>query len=55
MKGDGGEREQILSRMAAQMSDDELRDRADVSLVNIIEEELEPMVQELDFRFKNRI
>ena len=55
MKRDGTDREQILSRMAAQMSDDELRDRADVSLVNIFEEELEPMVQELDFRFKNRL
>lgn len=55
MKRDGADREQILSRMAAQMSDDELRDRADVSLVNIFEEELEPMVQELDFRFKNRL
>ncbi len=55
MKRDGADREQILSRMAAQMSDDELRDRADVSLVNIFEEELKPMVQELDFRFKNRL
>ena len=55
MKRDGADREQILSRMAAQMNDDELRDRADVSLVNIFEEELEPMVQELDFRFKNRL
>ena len=55
MQRDGATEEQIRSRMAAQMSDDELRDRADVSLVNIFEEELEPMVQELDFRFKNRL
>lgn len=55
MQRDGATEEQIRSRMAAQMSDDELRDRADVSMVNIFEEELEPMVQELDFRFKNRL
>lgn len=55
MQRDGATEEQVRSRMAAQMSDDELRDRADVSLVNIFEEELDAMVQELDFRFKNRL
>lgn len=55
MKRDGATRDKIEQRMDAQMSDDELRERADVSLVNIFEEELEAMVQELDFRFKNRL
>lgn len=55
MLRDGADREQIERRMAAQMDDDTLRDRADVALVNIFEEELEQMVQELDFRFKNRL
>lgn len=55
MKRDGATRDKIEQRMDAQMSDDELRERADVSLVNIFEEELETMVQELDFRFKNRL
>lgn len=55
MLRDGANREQIESRMAAQLDDDTLRDKADVALVNIFEEELEQMVQELDFRFKNRL
>lgn len=55
MLRDGASREQIENRMAAQMDDDTLRDRADVALVNIFEEELEAMVQELDFRFKNHL
>lgn len=55
MKRDGATRDKIEQRMDAQMSDDELRERADLSLVNIFEEELEAMVQELDFRFKNRL
>lgn len=55
MQRDGATEEQIRSRMAAQMDDDTLRARADISMVNIFEEELEPMVQELDFRFKNRL
>lgn len=53
MRRDGASEEQIRSRMAAQMSDEELHRRADVSVVNIFEEDLEPMVQELDFRFKH--
>lgn len=55
MKRDGATRAQILSRMTAQMDDDTLSRRADVSVVNIFEEELEQIVQELDFRFKNHL
>ena len=55
MKRDGATRTQILSRMAAQLDDDTLSRRADVSVVNIFEEELEQIVQELDFRFKNHL
>lgn len=55
MKRDGATRAQILSRMTAQLDDDTLSRRADVSVVNIFEEELEQIVQELDFRFKNHL
>lgn len=55
MKRDGATRAQILSRMTAQLDDDTLSCRADVSVVNIFEEELEQIVQELDFRFKNHL
>ncbi len=55
MKRDGATRAQILSRMAAQLDDDTLSRQADVSVVNIFEEELEQIVQELDFRFKNHL
>ena len=55
MKRDGATRAQILSRMAAQLDDDTLSRRADISVVNIFEEELEQIVQELDFRFKNQL
>lgn len=53
MKRDDARREQIEARMATQLDDDTLCAKADVSLVNIFEEELEQQVQELDFRFKN--
>lgn len=53
MKRDGAQREQLEARMATQLDDDTLCAKADVSLVNIFEEELEQQVQELDFRFKN--
>lgn len=53
MKRDGAQREQIEARMATQLDDDTLCAKADVSLVNIFEEELEQQVQELDSRFKN--
>lgn len=52
MQRDGANEEQIRSRMAAQMGDDELRDRSDVAVVNLFEEELDATVQELDRRFK---
>lgn len=55
MQRDGASEEQVRSRMAAQADDDTLRARADISVVNIFEEELESIVQELDFRFKNRM
>ena len=52
MQRDGATEEQIRSRMAVQLSDEELHRRADVSLVNIFEEDLEAAVQELDSRFR---
>lgn len=53
MQRDGATEGQVRSRMAAQMSDEELHRRADVVVVNIFEEDLEPMVQELDRRFRH--
>lgn len=53
MKRDDAQREQIEARMATQLDDDTMCAKADLSLVNIFEEELEQQVQELDFRFKN--
>ena len=55
MKRDGATRAQILSRMTVQLDDDTLSRRAEVSVVNIFAEELEQIVQELDFRFKNHL
>lgn len=52
MKRDGAVRERILERMAAQMSDDELADRTDVSIVNIERGDLEYDVAELDRRLR---
>ena len=49
---DGCDREAVRRRMAAQLDDDTLRDRADCCVVNIHEEDLEPTVAELDRRFK---
>ena len=49
---DGCDREAVLHRMAAQLDDDTLRERADCCVVNILEEDLEPTVAELDRRFK---
>lgn len=48
---DGCDREAVLRRMAAQLDDDTLRDRADCCVVNIREEDLAPTVAELDRRF----
>ncbi len=45
--------ESVRRRIAAQMSDDELTAKADITIVNIFETDLEPTVKELDYRFKN--
>ncbi len=45
--------ESVRRRIAAQMSDDELTRRADITIVNIFETDLEPTVKELDYRFRN--
>ncbi len=49
---DGVSEEQVRARIAAQMSDDELHSRADFSVVNIFEEDLEGAAQRLDQIFK---
>lgn len=49
---DGCDEAAIRSRMAAQMSDDELCARADWTIVNILESELEPAVNQIDGRLK---
>ena len=41
-------------RIAAQMSDDELHARADYTIVNILEEELAPVVEQLDRLFRRQ-
>lgn len=51
---DGVSEEQGRSRMAAQLSDEELHRRATVTVVNIFEEDLEAAVQELDRRFRQQ-
>lgn len=51
---DGVSEEQVRSRMAAQLSDEELHQRATVTVVNIFEEDLEAAVQELDRRFRQQ-
>lgn len=48
---DGCDREAVRRRMAAQLDDDTLRERADCCVVNILEEDLEAAVAELDRRF----
>ena len=53
MQRDGATEEQIRARMAAQMSDEELHRRADITVVNIFEEDLEAAVKELDYRFRH--
>lgn len=52
MKRDGASREQVESRVRAQMSDDELIERADFAIVNIQLEDVEKDVAELNHRFK---
>lgn len=50
---DGCDAESVRRRIAAQTDDDTLCARADFSLVNILEEELEPAVETLDRRFRH--
>ena len=50
---DGCDAESVRRRIAAQTDDDTLCARADFSLVNILEEELEPAVEPLDRRFRH--
>lgn len=45
----------VRSRMATQMSDDELCRRADFTLVNILESDLEPSVVQLDGLFRQQL
>ena len=45
---DGCDPEAVRRRIAAQAGDDLLRERADYTLVNILETDLEPAVAELD-------
>lgn len=50
---DGAEPEAVKRRMAAQMSDDELAERADYAVVNIVEEELAAAADRLDKIFRH--
>lgn len=50
---DGCDAEAVRRRIAAQLDDDALCARADFTLVNILEEELEPNVSLLDRRFRH--
>lgn len=47
MERDGANREQVLSRIAHQMSDDELHARADRTIVNLMREYLESDIEQL--------
>lgn len=49
---DGCDVSEVRRRIAAQTDDDTLRARADYTLVNILESDLEPAVAELDRRFR---
>lgn len=51
---DGTDAESVRRRIAAQMSDDELHARADYMIVNILEEELAPVVEQLDRLFRRQ-
>lgn len=50
---DGADPEAVRRRIAAQMDDDTLCARADFTLVNILEADLAPAVDELDRRFRH--
>ncbi len=49
---DGADPGQVRLRMAAQLGDDELAARADVTMVNLFEEDLAPAVERLDRKFR---
>lgn len=49
---DGASEEEVRRRIAAQMSDDELAARADVTMVNLVMEDLETEVALLDRKFR---
>ncbi len=49
---DGVTKEQVAARMAAQISEEELNQRADYTVVNIIEGEMDDAAQRLDQIFK---
>lgn len=51
---DGCDPQSVRRRMAAQPDDDTLRERADFTLVNLFEQELQSAVDELDRRFRHR-
>lgn len=53
MRRDGADADAIRSRMAAQLDDDTLRERADYAVVNIREEELAADVAQLDRLFRH--
>ena len=50
---DGTSEEAVRRRIATQMSDEGLRQRADYTIVNILEEDLEPAVKRLDQLFRH--
>lgn len=49
---DGVDAERVKSRISMQMSDDELHARADYTVVNILEEDLEAAAKQLDAKFR---
>lgn len=49
---DGCDPESVRRRIAAQLDDETLSRRADFSLVNLFEEDLQAAVDELDRRFR---
>lgn len=53
MRRDGASEEAVRARMAAQMGDDELSERADWVLVNLLEEDTAAEVEALDKRLRH--
>ncbi len=52
---DGVSEEQVRARMAAQLTEEELNERADYTVVNIIEGEMDDAAQRLDQIFKHEL